>query len=438
MKFVFFQKSRKMYKNIKDNTENKIDEKDEKVIIRLKRKVEETTIPSIYVKKSNKRICNGIFYKHIDTIFPEEDTDKKNVDCINLFLKYEQLNCNAYTQFLEKKRKFNSLKNYEKDLKGTINSLKKFKIVNQNIQYVNLDGEKKGTFKIIDIDLHKNINDNIESVEKEKNKEGKYMKEQDYEYDLYILDNEKLQLDNYMDYLYNIKNNNVDPSEVVVLEDIYGSNSEEYEMYSYTSSFDSNSKKEMSDYPDESSCNRNDTSECSDYFDENIYNDDYDKNENIYNDDYDKNENIYNDDYDKNVNSDDRDQNMNNDNHDYITYSDNFNDSNCSDDYNESINSDKCNMNVSDNGEQGNFRNIESYIHKNNPLEYNIYKHNFKKKNENKISTYNIKMNSLSFEEKIKDELKKRLKKKNGNLLNVALSDKLKILEQMENEYYNE
>ncbi|CRH02605.1 conserved Plasmodium protein, unknown function [Plasmodium relictum] len=405
-----------MYKNIKDNTETKIGGENEKVIIRLKRKIEETTIPSIFVKKSNKRICNGIFYKHIDTILPEEvDTDKKNIDCINLFLKYEQLNCNTDFLFLEKKRKFNSLKNYEKDLKSTINNLKKYKIINQNIQYIDLYGDKKEKFKIIDIDLHKNIKDNIGSIENEKSKENEYKKEQDYEYDLYFLDNEKLQLENYMDYLYDIKNKNIDASEVVVLEDNYGNNTDEYEIYSYTSSFDSNSKKEISDYPDESSSNRNRESDCSDYF----------------------NENIYNCDYDKNINSDYYDQNINSDDNDRITYSDYFNENNYSDEYDKSINSEKYDINMIDNGKHEYLRNNESYIYKNNSVENNICKHNFKKKIENEISTNKKEMNSLVFEENIKDELQKRLKRKNENLLNAALSDKLKILEQMENEYYN-
>ncbi|ETW48258.1 hypothetical protein PFMALIP_03722 [Plasmodium falciparum MaliPS096_E11] len=89
-----------MYKDIEDiqddNKNNRKNKKSEhpieKVIIRVKRRIDDTSIPSIYVKKSNKRICNGDFYKHIDTIIPEEGQHEKNIDCINLFLKHEKEN----------------------------------------------------------------------------------------------------------------------------------------------------------------------------------------------------------------------------------------------------------------------------------------------------------------------------------------------------------
>ncbi|EWC87592.1 hypothetical protein PFNF54_03717 [Plasmodium falciparum NF54] len=154
-----------MYKDIEDiqddNKNNRKNKKSEhpieKVIIRVKRRIDDTSIPSIYVKKSNKRICNGDFYKHIDTIIPEEGQHEKNIDCINLFLKHEKENYemnnlyeNLNIEEEKRKRKLSSLKNYEKDLKQTINKLKKYKIINENIQYINLDGNGKGVYKIID------------------------------------------------------------------------------------------------------------------------------------------------------------------------------------------------------------------------------------------------------------------------------------------------
>lgn len=147
-----------MYKDIEDiqddNKNNRKNKKSEhpieKVIIRVKRRIDDTSIPSIYVKKSNKRICNGDFYKHIDTIITEEGQHEKNIDCINLFLKHEKENYemnnlyeNLNIEEEKRKRKLSSLKNYEKDLKQTINKLKKYKIINENIQYINLDGNGK-------------------------------------------------------------------------------------------------------------------------------------------------------------------------------------------------------------------------------------------------------------------------------------------------------
>lgn len=197
----------------------KNEEKSEKVIIRLKRKIDDAAIPSIYIQKSNKRICNGLFYKHVDTVMPDVDINKENEECINIFLKHEEYNSsNNNLSYAEKKRKFHSLKSYEKDFKEVINNLKKYKIVNENVQYVDFEGQEKEIYKIIDVNL---LNDNSDNKTRNNSIHDKYIKTKDkkyneeglknlqnYEYDLYILDDQKLDINYYMDYFYDIKNSN--------------------------------------------------------------------------------------------------------------------------------------------------------------------------------------------------------------------------------------
>ncbi|KAI4834899.1 hypothetical protein MKS88_005578 [Plasmodium brasilianum] len=470
-----------MYKDTENKgVEKKQEEQNEKIIIRIKRKIDDTTIPSIYVKKSNKKVCNGLFYKHIDTVIPEIDVNKKNVECINIFLKHEQFNCSNSSSdlsFLEKKRKFHSMRGCEKDLRETINNLKKYKIINQNIQYVDLDNkEKKGKYKIIDIDLlhekdNNDNNNNINSInefneernedEKEEKQHNKTDKE-NYEYDLYIIDDQRLNINDHIDYLYDIKNSNIDTSEVIVLEDVYENNTNEYETNSFSSSSsDRDTKKEMSDYPDESWSSANDHSACigdddimssysyninsnSDYYDNNENGECYEENmrrdgyiENISSDCYDQN--LPSDCYDENIPSDCYDERMHNNLCD-SNLCNKFNQHSEADSLGENIQIvDKVNKKAFDKNKENYFINFESYVKQKNSLNNNKnkYKNNEKKKSAKKKYMRNQKINSLIFEEKIKDELEKRLKKKNEDLLNATLSDKLKILEQMENEYYD-
>ncbi|GAW83558.1 hypothetical protein, conserved [Plasmodium gonderi] len=502
-----------MYKDSENNNvEKKGQEKDEKVIIRVKRKIDDTTIPSIYMKKSNKRICNGIFYKHIDTVAPEVDIDKKNFECVKLFLKHEQCNSSSTTvtindvfSFVEKKRKFRSFKCYEKDLKDTINNLKRYKIVNQNIQYIDLDKEKKGIYKIIDVDLlHECEYDNIEASQnnelkkelvqeqtKEEDRHRNIEQEQEFEYDLYVIDDQKLQTNDYMDYLYNIKNNNIDPSEVIVLEDVYGNNSNEYDSKSFSSSSsssDCDTLKEMSDYPDESSSSElmnNDSiddgndhdsmsSDCDDRSvrsarsvrsvrsdrsvrsvrsvrSDNLYeiNLEIDSCANsLHSDNY---QETYENDY-HHENSMDMGSHENKMDSDYyhenlINQFSNYSDEDSLGVY---LKNGGCDENMFDNKRSNYINNWGSYIKgKNITHSYNDngahnrcnnngkQKSSPSKKREKKTHMHKEKMNSLIFEEKIKNELEKRLKKKNENMVNITLSDKLKILEQMEKEYYD-
>ncbi|KEG04091.1 conserved Plasmodium protein, unknown function [Plasmodium vinckei vinckei] len=440
-----------------EKEERKNEEKSEKVIIRLKRKIDDATIPSIYIQKSNKRICNGLFYKHVDTLMPDVDINKENEECINIFLKHEENNSsNNNLSYAEKKRKFYSLKSYEKDFKEVINNLKKYKIVNENVQYVDFEGQEKEIYKIIDVNL---LNDNSDDKNRNKPIHDKYIKtknekdneeglknSQNYEYDLYILDDQKLDINYYMDYFYDIKNNNVDVSDVIVLEDAYGNHSNEYEQNSYLSSIsDLDTIKEMSDYPDENSNNSiGFTDNTNNDLDEMLSNSRY------YNDDI--NCNIENS-IEKSITdlSNDRSDNDYFDNEVYIDYSYNEGNEICDDEemigfdeediyfdnFKEEFGSDKNGNDNKDptfcnNNNKENYCNFENFP----PIE-NGYNEEKKKKKKKKINSENIqKINSLIFEDNIKDELEKRLKNINKNLYNVTLSDRLKILEQMENEYY--
>ncbi|CDU20704.1 conserved Plasmodium protein, unknown function [Plasmodium yoelii] len=443
--------------NEKEGQKN--EEKSEKVIIRLKRKIDDAAIPSIYIQTSNKRICNGLFYKHVDTLMPDVDINKENEECINIFLKHEEYNhSNNNLSYAEKKRKFHSLKSYEKDFKEVINNLKKYKIVNENVQYVDFEGQEKEIYKIIDVNL---LNDNSDNTNRNdpihdkyiKTKDKKYNEEdlknsQNYEYDLYILDDQKLDINYYMDYFYDIKNNNVDTSDVIVLEDAYGNHSSEYEQNSFISSIsDADTIKEMSDYPDENSNNSiGFTDNTNNDIDEILSNNRY------YNDDMndDMNDHIENS-IENSINdlSNNRSNNDYFDNEVYIDYSYNEGNEICGDDemigfdeediyydnFKEEFASDR---NGNDNKDSifYNNNNKENYCNfENFPSRENGY--NEKKKKKKKISSENIqKVNSLILEDNIKDELEKRLKNINKNLFNVTLSDRLKILEQMENEYY--
>ncbi|GAB69012.1 hypothetical protein PCYB_144400 [Plasmodium cynomolgi strain B] len=477
-----------MYKDSeKYDAEKKGEGKNEKVIIRVKRKIDEITIPSIYVKKSNKRVCNGIFYKYIDTVIPEVDIEKKNVECVNLFRKHEQhhSSCSDLSPLVDKKRKFNSLKGFEKDLKEAINNLKRYKIVNQNIQYVDLDAQKNGIYKIIDVNLlqewgYANVDDDAgadaragagasasagaarKDETKEENARGQTEKdahnqtEQEYEYDLYIVDDQKIEINDYMDYLYHIKNNNVDSSEVIVLEDVYGNNSNDS---------DRDTVKEMSDYPDESSSSGDGCSsvcsvdECGD---DPVSSDSYDGSagSNRHHE-----TNLHSDCYGGSLGSDyNLENNLDVGSHENNFPSDFYDEnsvdqlSNCSEDnpfgaYVKNAGSDenlfgsrRCGMNnlgsyIKGKLPKSGYNNQNGVSHHNgsssNALSRDFPQKSPPKKNERKTHTRSKKMNSLIFEEKIKDELEKRLKKKNENMLNVTLSEKLKILEQMENEYYD-
>ncbi|ANQ11167.1 Uncharacterized protein PCOAH_00055150 [Plasmodium coatneyi] len=466
-----------MYKDVEEYDDKKKGEgKNEKVIIRVKRKVDEVTIPSIYVKKSNKRVCNGVFYKHFDTVIPEVDIDKENVECVNLFRKHEQCHnsCADLSSLIEKKRKFNSLKGYEKDLKEAINNLKRYKIVNENIQYVDLDAQKKEIYKIIDVNLlqecgYPNVDDDVGAnggaARKDETKEEREraQTEQEYEYDLYIVDDQKIEINDYMDYLYHIKNNNVDSSEVIVLEDVYGNNCNEYDSRSFSSSSsDHDTVKEMSDYPDESSSNGNDCSSVcsvdicsdspvsSDNYDGSVGSDHHHGN-NLHSDcyggslgsDYHVENNLHSDCYDEN--SVDQLSNCSEDNPFGANVKNTGSDENL-------FGSKPYGMNnwgsyIKGESPQGGYNNHNGYpdqtglSHHNgssgNALSRGAPQKSTHKKNERKTHTHSKKMNSLIFEEEIKDELEKRLKKKNENVLNVTLSERLKILEQMENEYYD-
>ncbi|SBS88442.1 conserved Plasmodium protein, unknown function [Plasmodium ovale] len=449
-----------MYKDVHVGSRNKSgtkeEKKDEKVIIRLKRKVDDTSIPSIYVK-SNKRVCGGIFYRHFDTLFPEVDEEKKNMESINSFLKHEE--CNASNRsgdellpFAEKKRKFHSLKGYEKDLKEAINNLKRCKIVNQNVQYVDIDGEKKGTYKIIDVDiLHKSGSDLVEGAQKGEDQVEEvedYKTEWAYEYDLYILDNQKLHVQNYMDYMYNIKNNNVDASEVIVLEDVYGNNSNEYEANSFgSSSCERDTEKEMSDYPDESSGSNDGHSQMESDTSDPLGSDAYDRSSM----DSDWYQNDFSDDaYGDKMGIDTIDEKSGSDTfgkeaESYLDIHDAKEDgifaNGCEDDLlRESVKRGGGDQNGSNENEENYFINFDYFLRE-KKVDYRNSskdKNNSKKYKEKKLSTHNNKkVNTFFVEEKIKDEMEKRLKRENENLLNATLSDKLKILEQMENEYYD-
>ncbi|SCO69937.1 conserved Plasmodium protein, unknown function [Plasmodium vivax] len=486
----------------KNDAEKKGEGKNEKVIIRVKRKVDEITIPSIYVKKSNKRVCNGIFYKHIDTVIPEVDIEKKNVECVNLFLKHEQYHssCSDLSPLAERKRKFNSFKGYEKDLKEAINNLKRYKIVNQNIQYVDLDAQKKGIYKIIDVDLlqeggyadggvnaGKDVGEDADAARTDEpnehthgqaEKDPRSKTEQEYEYDLYIVDDQKIEVNDYMDYLYHIKNNHVDSSEVIVLEDVYGNNSNEYDSKSFSSSSsDRDTVKEMSDYPDESSSSDAGSDACSDACsdvcsgvcsgvssvdgrgDDPVSSDCY---EGSVGSDYHLENNLDVGSHENNFpsdfydgNSEDQLSNCSEDNPFGANVKDAGSDENL-------FKSRRCGMNnwgsyIKGKSPQSGYNSHNGYAKQNglshlngssgnaftsnhlssNPLSRDFPQKNPPKKNERKTHARSKKMNSLIFEEKIKDELEKRLKKKKENMINVTLSEKLKILEQMENEYYD-
>ncbi|EUD69035.1 hypothetical protein C922_00727 [Plasmodium inui San Antonio 1] len=496
-----------MYKDSENyDTEKKAEGRNEKVIIRVKRKIDEITIPSIYVKKSNKRVCNGIFYKHIDTVIPEVDIEKENIECVNMFRKHEHYHtsCSDLSPLIEKKRKLNSLKGYEKDLREAINNLKRYKIVNQNIQYVDLDAEKKEIYKIIDVNLlqewgYANVDDDtgvnadanpgdaLKDEMKQERARGKTEKdahsktEHEYEYDLYIVDDQKIELNDYMDYMYHIKNNNVDSSEVIVLEDVYGNNSNEYDWKSFSSSSsDRDTVKEMSDYPDESSSSGDDCSGvcsglCSDVCsadgrgDDPVGSDCYDGS--VRSDGHHET-NLHSDGYGGSLGSD---YNLEN-NLDVGSHENNFPSgfsdgnsvdhlSNCSEDNAFGVNvknagsdenlfgSRRCGVNnwgsyIKGKSPQSDCNNDKGYPNQNGVIHHSgsssnalssrgFPQKNPPKKKERKTHKRSKKMNSLIFEEKIKDELEKRLKKKNENMLNVTLSEKLKILEQMENEYYD-
>ncbi|EWC87591.1 hypothetical protein PFNF54_03716 [Plasmodium falciparum NF54] len=317
--------------------------------------------------------------------------------------------------------------------------------------------EKKGTQYIIEA-MKKcskgNPRDKWDEQKKQENDDNK-----NYEYDLYILDEEKIQLHNYMDYLYDIKNNNVDSSEILVLEDIYGNNEKEYETNSFSSSSisDSNSEKEMSDYPDESSSERKYDSDYqmsddyiqnmlnSDEFEDNIQ-DHFNENEDHSFDD--KEDLFFNDQDDFLLHDDNIENNFNNKEYDI------FDDINMNIQFNANINNNFGHMDYSN--DQVNSQNDDDRFEKNS-LKYfehankNMNSSGKKKKmnahnmqnyiSQNKekgMTSYQRRINDLNFEEKIKEELEKRLKNKNSNVLNVTLSDKLKILEQMEKEYYEE
>ncbi|CAA9990969.1 conserved Plasmodium protein, unknown function [Plasmodium knowlesi strain H] len=484
-----------MYKDIeKEDTEKTGEGKNEKVIIRVKRKVDEMIIPSIYVKRSNKRVCNGIFYKHFDTAIPEVDIEKENIECVNLLRKHEQCHNSSsdLSSLIEKKRKFNSLKGYEKDLKEAINNLKRYRIVNENIQYVNLDAQKKEIYKIIDVNLlqecgYANVGADAgantggaqkdetkwECARRQTEKDAHNKAEQEYEYDLYIVDDQKIEVNDYMDYMYHIKNNNVDSAEVIVLEDVYGNNTNEYDSKSFSSSSsDHDTVKEMSDYPDESSSNGDGSSGvCSvdGSSDSPVRSGSYDRS--VANDHHHGN-NIHNDCYGGSLASD---YHLENNLHVASSqensfpsdfYDENYVDqlSNCSEDnlFGEDLKnighednlfgSRRCAMNnwessIKVESPQGGYNNHSGYLDQRGVSHHNAIsssalsrffpQKSTPKKNERKIHTHNKKMNSLMFEEEIKDELEKRLKKKNENMLNVTLSEKLKILEQMENEYYD-
>lgn len=258
--------------NIKD------DKLEERVVIRIKRKGQELPASLIYLKKPNRGILEGEFFKHIETTELDEAEGEgvkkvENVDTFSFFFKNKQIDLNDEKEdssSSHKKRKHLSLKNYESDLEGAINKLKKCKVTNQTVQFVDVSGVKK-RLKVIDVDLsikEKGIVVNKDGREKEEEKEDKEevgggeSETERVMYDFYVLDDEKLSIEKYMDYFYDIKHANVNTGDILVLDDMYGNTVEEYVNESFNPSVcsETSSFKELSDYPEEMSTDEH----CSD------------------------------------------------------------------------------------------------------------------------------------------------------------------------------
>lgn len=243
----------------------KSDTLEERVVIRIKRKGRELPASLIYLKRPNCGILEGEFFKHIETTELEEvENEKKieNLETLSFFFRNKQTDLNDEKEDLSlsnKKRKHLSLKNYESDLEGAINKLKKCKVTNHSVQVVDVSGVKK-RLKLIDVDLSNKEKGIVVNKEghKEEDKEKVSEEKSDTErvtYDFYVLDDEKLSIEKYMDYFYDIKHANVNADDILVLDDMYGNSIEEYVNESYNPSVcsETSSFKELSDYPEEMS-----------------------------------------------------------------------------------------------------------------------------------------------------------------------------------------
>lgn len=409
--------------------------KDEKIIIRLKRKRDEVTIPSIFVKNSSRKIGSGHFYKHVETVLPheiEKDDEKNNLNFINLMLKHEQNQPTTLVKANEIKENSSTLQIFEDELNDLFNNLKKYKVKHEDVQYVDFDGRKR-KFKIIDIDSFENNNlkrgkfentqiegengvDLFVHKSKEEEEEEAYSRgvcsdsdEESYQYDMYILDEHKIQLKDYIDSLFSAKANCYSEQELILLDDIYRDNEKDYMNKMFGSSYSVHSSK--------SSCTNNESfKDLSDYPDEpSPYEMDYSKNSEDYN------EQINTEEYE--------------DSDGFPSFSD------------------VC-RNTCDDCRK--IRNHQEYFHRDpsisesengaiesdemNKFENDIVEEIEEESNRSSCSNYvylkkTYKTNSSEEVEYIRDELVDHFREKNMEMQNVSLSDKLKILEQMEIEF---